>query len=287
MIYTTIISAKELRSLIDYEPRLIILDCSFQLDDPSAGRQTHILGHIPKSQYVHLDEILSGPRTGANGRHPLPPRETFAEAMATFGTDDDTQIIAYDNAFGMYAARLWWMLRWAGHASVAVLDGGIDRWRQRGYEIVNTTAPARSRGRFSLREPLTSMIDFNDVIDNFTKQTYQIIDARSADRFRGENETIDPIGGHIPGAYNRPYTENLTPDGHFKSASQLREEFGRLIEKSKGSRIISQCGSGVTACHNLLAMEIGGYTDGALYPGSWSEYCTHPGAIIAVGDERD
>jgi thiosulfate/3-mercaptopyruvate sulfurtransferase len=261
---------------------LLVLDCSFDLADPGAGRRAFEAGHIPGALYVSLDDTLSAAKTGRNGRHPLPERTAFAQAMAALGLNASTQVVAYDNAGSMYAARLWWMLRWAGHPAVSVLDGGLAAW-QAANGVLETTAPGTpAAGNFKLRDSLVTTVSFEDVLANIASGTRLVIDARAADRFRGENETLDPVGGHIPGAVNRLFRNNLGPDGRFKPAAELRAEFTALVGSRAPSALISQCGSGVTACHNLLAMAVAGLHGAALYPGSWSEWCAQPDAPVAT-----
>jgi len=271
------------RCLADPARKVLVADCSFELTDEAAGRRAYDAGHVPGAVYVHLEDTLSAAKTGRNGRHPLPERAAFARAMAALGADDDTLIVACDNAGGMYAARLWWMLRWAGHAAVAVLDGGVAAWKTMGLPLETGASATRSPGAFTLRDSLVATVDYDDMKANVERQTWLVVDARAPDRFRGENETLDPVGGHIPGARNRLFRENLSADGRFKSPSALRAEFGDLFGRRPATAVVSQCGSGVTACHNLLAMEVAGLNGAALYPGSWSEWCAQPGAPIATG----
>jgi thiosulfate/3-mercaptopyruvate sulfurtransferase len=261
----------------------MVLDCSFDLADPEAGRRAYAAGHIPGARYVSLDDTLSSARTGRNGRHPLPDRAAFAQALAALGANAETRIVAYDNAGGMYAARLWWMLRWAGHAAVSVLDGGIAAWKAAGGALESAAPAPRAPGRFALRDSLVATVDYTQVLGLIGSAERLVVDARAADRYRGENETLDPVGGHIPGAANRFFRGNLAPDGSFKPAAELRAEFVALLGERAPSSVIHQCGSGVTACHNLLAMEVAGLGGAALYPGSWSEWCAQPGAPIATG----
>ena len=272
---------------------ILVVDCSFDLSDPAAGRRAHDAAHIPGAVYVSLDDSLSAAKTGRNGRHPLPERSSFARAMAALGVNQDTLVVAYDNSGSMYAARLWWMLRWAGHAAAAVLDGGLAAWQAEG----GTTSPAgdansaalssgRKAGNFMLRDSLVSAASYAEVLANVGSGERLVIDARAPDRFRGENETLDPVAGHIPGAVNRLFRDNLGADGRFKPAARLRSDFLALIGDRPTSLLIHQCGSGVTACHNLLAMEIAGLTGAALYPGSWSEWCAQAEAPIATGALR-
>lgn len=281
--YDTLISAEQLAGELQSARPPLVLDCSFELTNLQAGRQAYDAGHLPSAHYVHLEHQLSAEKTGLNGRHPLPTREAFAQSMAALGLDDDMQVVAYDNAGGMYAARLWWMLRWAGHQAAAVLDGGIAAWKAAGQPLVTGAPVARPAGCFSLRPSLVETVDYAGIRANIASGARQVLDARAPDRFRGENETLDPIGGHIPGARNRLFKDNLGPDGRFKPAGQLRQEFHAITGGRPAAEIINQCGSGVTACHNLLALEIAGLNGAALYPGSWSEYSAQPGAPIATG----
>ena len=262
---------------------VLVLDCSFDLANPAAGRRAHDAGHVPGALYVSLDDTMSSAKSGLNGRHPLPTREAFASAMAALGAHDHMPIVVYDNAGGMYAARLWWMLRWAGHAQVSVLDGGYAAWLASGAAVASTPTAPRATGAFTLRPALVQAVSYADVLANTQTRERLVVDARAADRFRGENETLDPVGGRIPGAVNRLFRHNLAADGRFKPAADLRAEWLALLGDMPVSRVINQCGSGVTACHNLLALESAGLTGAALYPGSWSEWCAQPGAPIATG----
>ena len=281
-MFDTLISANELAAALQQAPRPLVVDVSFDLGDLSAGERAHAAGHVPGAMYLHLERGLSAAKTGRNGRHPLPEREAFAETMRWLGAHDDTQIVACDNAGGMYAARLWWMLRWAGHRAAAVLDGGMAAWKAAGLPLSTEAHSTHAAGRFSLRTPLVSVVDYAAVKANIDTCQRLVLDARAPDRFRGENETLDPIAGHIPGARNRLFRDNLAPDGRFKDAATLKAEFDALTGGRPAAELISQCGSGVTACHNLLAMERAGLVGAALYPGSWSEWSAQPGAPIAT-----
>ncbi len=283
MTYDTLISASQLASALSGANAPIVLDCSFDLADPSAGERTYAAGHVPGAVYVHLESVLSGAKNGRNGRHPLPTPQAFAMAMAALGVSNDTPIVAYDNAGGMYAARAWWMLRWVGHRDAAVLDGGLAAWKAAGHALSSDAPAARPRGDFTVRPSLVQTVDLEAVKRNLETQQRLVLDARAPDRFRGENETMDPVGGHIPGARNRLFRDNLAADGLFKDATLLRQEFDAITGARPASALIAQCGSGVTACHNLLAMEVAGLKGAALYPGSWSEWCTQPDAPIATG----
>jgi len=285
MLYTTLIGPAEADRLQrENTAQVLICDCRFDLTDPEAGVRAYAQGHLPGAVYVNLDQDLSGIKTGRSGRHPLPSREQFAARMAELGAGDGTQIIAYDANDGRYAARLWWMLRWVGHTSVAVLNGGLDAWQAAGLPLTTAQAAPRTGGRFSVRLAAASTVGYEDVRAGLVRASAPlVIDARSPDRFRGENETLDPIGGHIPGARNRFFMDNLHADGTFKSAAQLRVEFDAVLGNTPAADSISQCGSGVTACHNLLAMSVAGLEGGLLYPGSWSEWSAQPGSPIATG----
>lgn len=283
MPYTTLISATALSARVQ-DARWIVLDCRHDLTDPEAGRTAFAAGHIPSAQFAHLDIDLSDKRPGPNGefrgRHPLPERAAFIETLRRWGVNQDTQVIAYDAQGGMFAARLWWMLRWVGHEAVAVLDGGLPAWQAHDLPLSIETS-VRPRGAIEAGVPLVPTVNVEDVLANLSSATRTVIDARAPDRFRGENETLDPVGGHIPGAKNRLFKDNLQANGHFKPAEQLRAEFSALI--SAPETTIMQCGSGVTACHNVLAMAVAGLPGAALYPGSWSEWCADPARPIATG----
>jgi thiosulfate/3-mercaptopyruvate sulfurtransferase len=280
-----LMTAQELAALLRDSPdRVLVCDCTFELSDPDLGTRSYALGHIPGAVYVHLDQVLSSTKTGTNGRHPLPTQQQFADAMAALGANEDTHIVAYDASGAMYAARLWWMLRWVGHAKASVLDGGVAAWAEAGQPLSKDVPPVRPAGKFTVRPSLVKTVAYQDVLENTRSAQSRLLDARAPDRFRGENETMDPVGGHIPGARNRFFKDNLTANGRFKPADQLRQEFGGLLGTYSADRTINQCGSGVTACHNLLAMEVAGLPGAALYPGSWSEWCVQAGAPIATGE---
>lgn len=278
----TLISTTELAALLNGQTGgdVLVLDCRFSLTAHGAGQQAYDQAHVPSAVYAHLDTDLSGPKTGLNGRHPLPTPEAFIATLRRWGLQADTEVIAYDDASGMFAARAWWMLRWMGHPAVRVLDGGWAAWLAQGGQV-DTDVPARAPSAIQLSahddEHLTR-IDF--VQTNLgNRDVMQLVDARAPDRFRGENETLDPVGGHIPGAINRFFQLNLGADGRFKPASVLRDEFTALLGSQPVGTVVHQCGSGVTACHNLLAMAHAGLAGARLYAGSWSEWCADQGRL--------
>ncbi|HYD62882.1 MAG TPA: sulfurtransferase [Noviherbaspirillum sp.] len=285
MSYTTLISAEDLARHV-HDADWVVLDCRHDLTAPAAGRAAYDSGHIPGAQFAGLDDDLSDKSPGPNGefrgRHPLPERNAFVETMRRWGVNHGSQVVAYDAHGGMFAARLWWMLRWVGHEAAAVLDGGLQAWQALGLPLA-TNPVTRRRGNAEPHYPLVATVSVDDILANLKNPVHIIVDARSPDRFRGENETLDPVGGHIPGAKNRFFKDNLQADGRFKPPAQLREEFGALLTVPEKS--IMQCGSGATACHNLLAMEIAGLKGAALYPGSWSEWCADPSRPVAKGDQ--
>lgn len=280
--FAPLISARDLALHIE-NPAWRIFDCRHDLTNPEFGRSAYASGHLPRAIFLHLDEDLSGPMTGANGRHPLPDPEQLARRLAECGVGKDTQVVAYDDAGGMFAARLWWLLRWLGHDRVAVLDGGFHAWC-RGAHVLSTETASTSAATFTPElHPLA--VDADYVMGRLDSADMVLIDARSPDRFRGENETLDPVAGHIPGAVNRFFRDNLAPDGLFKQPSVLREEFGAFLKGHSPDRVVHQCGSGVTACHNVLAMEAAGLSGSRLYAGSWSEWCADPARPVATGPE--
>ena len=265
-------------------PQWRIFDCRHSLANPDYGMQAYAQEHIPGAQFLHLDKDLSGPCSGKNGRHPLPDVATFAARMGACGIGATTQVVAYDNEGGMYAARLWWLLRWLGHDLVAVLDGGLAAWKQAALPT-NSALPALTKSTFTPRPQHDMLVTVADVVNNLRSigNDTQIIDARSPERFAGQNETLDPVGGHIPGAVNHFFSRNLDEYGRFRKAAELREDFLQVLNSQLAQNVVHQCGSGVTACHNLLAMEIAGLSGSKLYAGSWSEWCADPARPVATG----
>jgi thiosulfate/3-mercaptopyruvate sulfurtransferase len=284
-MYTTLISASDLAAHID-NPQLVVVDCRHDLVNLAFGREAYAAGHLPGAVFADMETELSGPKRGEDGvfrgRHPLPSKEALAETLRRWGVNDNTQVVAYDAHGGMYAARLWWLLRWIGHEASAVLDGGLPAWQALGQPVV-TEVPVKAAGSIAIHAPFVPTVTVAEVLENIETAKRTVVDARAADRFRGENETVDPVGGHIPGAKNRFFKDNLQNDGRFKAPEQLREEFSSVIGDPRDA--IMQCGSGVTACHNLLALEVAGLPGAALYPGSWSEWSSDPARPVAKGDQ--
>lgn len=267
---TTLINTHQLAAHLN-DSRWILFDCRHDLADPNAGYQAYLKGHIPNAHFLHLDRDLCAPLTGKNGRHPLPDIKTFTHTLVQAGVSNDMQVIAYDAQLGMFASRLWWMLRWLGHEAVAVLDGGLPKWLAE-QRTLETTLPKPTPKKF-IAQPQSKWVDAHYVLSHLNKPNFCLIDARSPERYRGENEIIDPVAGHIPGALNRFYKDNVNAEGCFKSATELHAAFSKLIASIPPDQVVHQCGSGVSACHNLLAMEIAGLKGSKLYPGSWSEWC--------------
>jgi len=282
--HTTLISADTLRTLLASGTPVVLIDTSFDLADVAAGERAWREGHLPGSLHMHLDRALSGPKTGTNGRHPLPARNVFAATLGHCGITPQTQVVAFDRQGGMYAARLWWMLRWMGHSPAAVLDGGVAAWIASGGTLV-TSGPGPGPAAappYPNRPPLAATIEADALAARLGRA--RLIDARAGERFRGDVEPLDTTAGHIPGALNRFFKDNLdATSGRFKPAEQLRTEFAPLLGAAGAAAVVHQCGSGVTACHNLLAMEHAGLTGSLLYAGSWSEWSADPARPVARG----
>ena len=268
-----LVSCAELAEHLN-DPDWRIVDCRHQLSDTAYGERVYAEGHLPNAFFMHLDRDLSAEKNGRNGRHPLPDPQALARKLGAIGISKQTQVVVYDDAEGMVAGRLWWMLRWLGHDKVALLDGGFNAWVKEGRPLTREK-PQAVPAVFEAA-PRAWTVSADDVLANLDTKAFLVIDARGADRFRGENETMDPVGGHIPGARNRCFRENLTADGRFRTAAELRSEFLALFAGVPPEQVVAQCGSGVSACHNLIAMEIAGVHGARLYPGSWSEWCSDP-----------
>lgn len=283
--FTTLIDTASLARQLE-RGDLVLFDCRFELANTSWGEREYTAAHIPGAQYLHLDRDLSGPITARGGRHPLPDPREFARRLAARGVgangQSPCQVIAYDQGNGAYAARLWWLARWIGLRHVAVLDGGVAAWRQAGLPLT------QAEPRITPRE-LAVKVDENAWLTSEAVDTLRLepgnllVDARGAERFAGRNETIDPVAGHVPGARNHPFAANLGVDGRFLPAAELRQRWQTILGSLPASSVVAMCGSGVTACHNLLALEHAGLTGARLYAGSWSEWIRDPARPIAVG----
>jgi thiosulfate/3-mercaptopyruvate sulfurtransferase len=299
MRYTTLISAAQLQTLMAGGQAVRVFDCSFDLMQPHAGREQYLAVHIPGAIHADLDSALSARHgvpgghgiitaSGADapasgGRHPLPNRERFATWLSSIGLANGMQAVVYDRNGMNYCGRLWWMLKWAGHDQVAVLDGGLQAWQAAGGAVSSGEEPAHFQTSFLLAPPLVRLVDAQGVAEQLGRATQTLIDARAPARFRGEVEPLDPVAGHIPGALNRPFSQNLTPEGKFKPAGQLKTEFEALLEGRDPASVVHQCGSGVSALPNLIAMEIAGLGKTSLYAGSWSDWCSDSNRPVAQG----
>jgi thiosulfate/3-mercaptopyruvate sulfurtransferase len=282
MPHTTLVSTDTVAEHLD-DPDWVVVDCRHELGDVAAGERAHRTGHIPGARFLHLDRDLSGTATGSNGRHPLPGADAFAARLGALGIDRNRQVVVYDAQAGGIAARLWWMLRlWFDHEACALLDGGWPRWIAEGRpqtttppDVLPTRYPARPRGH--------TVVAVDDLLAHLRDDAMLLVDARATERFAGESETLDPVAGHIPGACNRPFRDNLASDGRFKPAAVLRAELDALLGGRAPESVVHQCGSGVSACHNMLAMAHAGLPAGRLYVGSWSEWCADRSRPVATG----
>lgn len=279
----TLISAAKLASLLGH-PRLRLVDCRFDLADRQAGRRAYEAGHLPGAVYAHLDEDLAAAVTPATGRHPLPDPDAFAGILGHWGIDRHSQVVVYDGGAGAIAARLWWMLRWLSHTQVAVLDGGYAAWSKLGAATV-TGIHHNEEARFEPAPRPDMVMDRLQLVDALAAGSLVLIDVRARPRYLGEIEPLDKVAGHIPGALNLPFEENLDQEGRFQLPRNLERKYGEIRKANPGKHICFMCGSGVTACHSLLAMEIAGLPGARLYPGSWSEWITDTALPIAIGEE--
>jgi thiosulfate/3-mercaptopyruvate sulfurtransferase len=282
MAFTTLISTESFAKRLK-DPALAIIDCRFKLDDPSWGEREYTNGHVPGAIYAHLDRDLSGMKTGKNGRHPLPDPIELGLKCGTWGLEPGTQVVAYDQDTGMFASRLWWLLRWIGHKSVAVLDGGYAKWVAE-KRPTRTGAERRTRTEYKLNKQPQMIADASAIRELTFRSDWRMLDARAPERYRGEVEPLDKKAGHIPTARNHPFMMNLNEHGTFRSPDELRERFKASMGAVPPDQIVCYCGSGVTACHNLLAMEHAGLTGGKLYPGSWSEWSSDDSRPIETGE---
>jgi len=271
--YTTLVDAATLAAHLD-DPDWLVVDVRHQLSDTGYGERVYGEAHIPGAAFLHCDRDLSGPMNGSNGRHPMPDSQKLAVRLGEIGVGPQTQVVVYDDTQGMIAGRLWLLMRWLGHDRVALLDGGLQAWQAAGQPLTASLAvPHPAKFVASVRDCL---VDAGYVQAFLATSRMHLIDARGADRFRGENETIDPVAGHIPGAVNRFFGDNLRADGCFKPAAELRAEWLAVLAGSPPEQVVHMCGSGVSACLGMLAMEIAGLPGSRLYAGSWSEWCADP-----------
>ena len=289
-MYTTLISVSQLKALQASNQALMVFDCSYDLMKPEMADLMFAEKHMQGAQQAHLDRHLSThDATAVNGgRHPLPPRESLAAWLQTLGFTNNMQAVVYDRQGANYCGRLWWMLKWLGHDAVAILDGGLQAWEASGgaVEFGKAATPSDSiqvESKFQLKPALREWVSTAQLAPQVGHASLTLIDARGAARYRGEVEPIDPVAGHIPGALNRPFTENLNADGFFKSPELLREEFDKLLAGRDPQTVVHHCGSGVSTVPNIVAMELAGLGVTKLYPGSWSEWCNTPGMAIAKG----
>ena len=281
MSYETIISVADLNKNLNNE-NWLLFDCRFLLKDPHGGLNKFNEGHIPGAQFADMDKDLSSPMTNLSGRHPLPGADVFIEKLQSWGVHNDSQVICYDDISGAFAARMWWLLRWVGHRDVAVLDGGIEKWTAAGLPL-ETYTQSRSLGTFSGQANDAMWVDTQFVQQQLAEDHIKLLDARSTDRFTAKDSKTDPVPGHIPGSDSYPFAGNLTQQGIFLPADELEKRFASVFSANQQAQIINMCGSGVTACHNLLAMTIAGLPRTRLYVGSWSEWIKDTNRPVATG----
>lgn len=265
---------------------VLICDCRFDLVDADLGQRAYDVSHLPSAVYVDLGRSLSSAKNGLNGRHPLPEPEIFAQYLKAMGVNDDTLLVGVDAHGSLYASRLWWLVRWVGHKHVVVLDGGMPAWEKAGYALTSDKPAARPQGNFKRAAALVSSVDLASMQAGLGRPERLIVDARPGDRFQGQNETLDARAGHIPGAASRPVKENLNEDGTFKHPEVLRTELTALLGKHSAKDLVASCGSGVSACHLLLALELAALPGGGLYGGSWSEWSSQPNAPTETGPSK-
>jgi thiosulfate/3-mercaptopyruvate sulfurtransferase len=295
-MYTTLVSVEAFKALQSSGAPAMLFDCSFDLMNPAAGEEQYRKAHIPGAVYAHLDNSLSDkgtvdpdgthhphPDAASGGRHPLPSREKFAMWLSSVGFANDMQAVVYDRNGSVYCGRLWWMLKWMGHDAVAVLDGGLQAWQASGGAVTDREEPSHFQSNFEIGQPLRTLVTTDKVLAGLGSKQQTLIDARATPRFKGEVEPLDPVAGHIPGALNRPFGQNLAADGRFKPAAQLKAEFQQLLAGRDASTVVHHCGSGVSAVPNVIAMELAGLGRTALYAGSWSEWCRDPSRPVEKG----
>ncbi len=280
-MHTTIVSTDLLRQHLA-DPDWIILDCQHDLLNHAFGRQAYAKEHIAGAHFVSMEDDMAGVKTGGNGRHPLPTPEALNAVFGRLGVGAGRQVVAYDSAQNNYAGRVWWTLRWLGHKNVAVLDGGLGKWKAEGREI-SAAVPAARPTVFSGTPDESMRVTVEAIVANLGRPDLQVVDARAVERYMGASEAIDPVAGHIPGALSRFGKNNLNSDGTYKSPETLRAEFKGLLGDLPSAQVVHQCGSGVSACNNLIAMELAGLSGAKLYVGSWSEWCADPSRPVATG----
>ncbi len=280
-MYRTLVDTATLAGSLD-DPAWVVVDCRFTLTDPQAGGRAYAAGHIAGARYAHLDRDLSAARSAGSGRHPLPDPAVLAHTLGSWGIGAGTQVVVYDDSFGAMASRLWWLLRWLGHEAVALLDGGLPKWKREGRPL-DAAMPVPRVARFEPHRDDRLWVDSAAVLDAVQQRDCLVIDARSEERFCGDIEPLDPVAGHVPGAVNVPFEGNLEPGGVFQEPAALRAFYLGHLGNVPPARVIQMCGSGVTACHNLLAMEHAGLPGARLYAGSWSEWITDPLRPVTTG----
>ena len=281
MEYNTMISVDELQAIIDND-NVRVFDCRFSLKDPQGGLKNYQAGHLPQAQFADMDTQLSSAMTDTSGRHPLPDPDVFIQQLQAWGVNNDTQVIAYDDISGAFAARLWWMMRWVGHNKVAVLDGGMQKWTEQGLSLSQDDVQFPS-SEFSGQPHMDWLMDIDTVTSKLSNNEITLIDARAADRFTGKDQKTDPVPGHVPGAKNLPFGGNLTQDGYMQDAQVITERFNSVIQDQSLENVVNMCGSGVTACHNLLAQAVAGMPPTKIFIGSWSQWIKDPSRSVETG----
>lgn len=285
MRFATVVSTEQLAQHLD-DSSWIVFDCRFTLSNTDAGAHAYQQGHIPGARYVHLDNDMSSPVTPSSGRHPLPDVKLFSEKLSGWGVDSSKQVVVYDDSFGSMAVKMWWLLRWLGHDNVALLDGGLPKWIKQKLPV-SAELPNIVAAKFTPQLQDDMVVSAAEVDKARQERCSLLIDARPEQRFAGEREPLDKVAGHIPGAINWVFEENLDFDGTYLPADELREAYLKLLHGVNPGNVIHTCGSGVTACHNMLAMEIAGLPGGRLYAGSWSEWITDPSRPVATGEGHE
>ena len=276
MLHQPLISAQELKQFfVKKTEKILLIDARYDLSNPCSGFNLYQQGHIPNAHYLDLDKALCGEKTGRNGRHPLPTQASFIQHLRHLGINRDTHIIVYDQQDSMFAAHLWWMFLWVGHSKVQVLNGGLNAWTRDGGTLCSEPPPLQQQGNIEVQPSLTPTVDASYILKHLHSPEMLIIDARAPERYRGDIEPLDPVAGHIPGAINRPFSLNATENGLYKPKEALKQEWSECITDTPTKAIVQQCGSGVSACHNILAMVYAGLGMTTLYPGSWSEWCAN------------